>query len=171
MPAPSYCPDCGAALVDRTVEGRTRRACDECDTIHYRNPKPCAGVVVVDGGAALLVERSEPPSVGAWSLPAGYLEVDESPRAGAVRELEEETGLVVDASALSILGTRYVDRGPGDPVVVIAFAAAADETTGEVAAGSDAADARFRTPAGIDAADERLEPGYRDLVRQAIELF
>lgn len=117
----------------------------------------------------LLIERTVPPSVGAWSIPAGYLEIDESPRAGAVRELEEETGLVVDASALSLLDTKYVDRGPGDPVVVIAFVASIQDTTGDVVAGSDAAAAQFWSLRELGASDEAIEPGYRDLLQDAID--
>ena len=94
--SPNYCPDCGTALEGRRIEGRERRYCDRCERPVYRNPKPCSGVLVVDGqDRTLLVKRTEPPAAGSWSVPAGYLEADEPAPAAAIRELGEETGLIM----------------------------------------------------------------------------
>ena len=68
-----FCPRCGAELVRRWIEGRKRNFCKECNRPLYQNPKPCAGVLVVDGVEVLLIERTQPPAVGSWSVPAGYL--------------------------------------------------------------------------------------------------
>ena len=92
---------CGAELVRRLIEGRDRHFCERCDRPVYRNPKPCAGVLVVNGAKVLLIERTQPPAVGSWSVPAGYLEADEPPRVAAVRELEEETSVSVSRDSLS----------------------------------------------------------------------
>ena len=108
-PDPRFCPACGTGLTDRRVEGRDRRFCPACERPVYRNPKPCAGVLVVDGGRLLLVERTEPPAVGAWSVPAGYLEADEPPRAAAARELREETGF--DPDGVSLLAEFWTATG------------------------------------------------------------
>lgn len=57
--------------------------------------RPAAGVLVVSRatGRWLALQRSYAVSdSGAWSLPAGGLHANESPRHAAVRELREETG-------------------------------------------------------------------------------
>ena len=48
----------------------------------------------------LLVQRKYAPQAGYWSLPAGFMEWDETPQQAAVRETEEETGLLVDVQRL-----------------------------------------------------------------------
>lgn len=61
-------------------------------------PAPLAGVgaVVVDQDRVLLVRRGHEPLKGKWSIPGGLLELGESLTAGVVREVQEETGLVVE---------------------------------------------------------------------------
>lgn len=54
------------------------------------------GAVIVDHGRVLLVRRGKEPLKGHWTLPGGALELGESLLEGAVREVLEETGLVVE---------------------------------------------------------------------------
>jgi len=54
------------------------------------------GAVVVDEGRVLLVRRGRELLKGHWSLPGGMLELGEPLTAGVVREVREETGLVVE---------------------------------------------------------------------------
>jgi ADP-ribose pyrophosphatase YjhB (NUDIX family) len=54
------------------------------------------GAVIVDKGRVLLVRRGREPLKGQWSLPGGMLEVGEALTAGVVREVQEETGLMVE---------------------------------------------------------------------------
>ncbi len=166
---PRYCVTCGTELVRRRVEGRERAYCPACATLQYRNPRPCAGVLVVDGERALLVERTNPPGVGTWSVPAGFLEYDEPAPTAAVRELAEETGLSVPESTLSLLTTTHVTHPDGRTVLVIVYTVHAREATGTVAAGSDAADAAFWNLSELSGAGERVEPGYREVVASAVD--
>jgi 8-oxo-dGTP diphosphatase len=53
------------------------------------------GAVVIDGARVLLVRRGHEPLKGEWSLPGGALELGETLQQGVVREVREETGLVV----------------------------------------------------------------------------
>ena len=60
------------------------------------SPLVGVGAVVVDRGRVLLIRRGTEPLKGQWSLPGGMLELGESLVAGVVREVREETGLVVE---------------------------------------------------------------------------
>lgn len=74
---------------------------------------PLVGVggVVVEKGRVLLVRRGTEPMKGHWSLPGGLVEVGESLTAGVVRELKEETGLVVEPVELVELLDRIHKEG------------------------------------------------------------
>ncbi len=96
-----HCPACAARLVRAEVEGRERARCAACSFVWYENPAPVAGGIVLDGsGAVLLVRRAFEPHRGAWALPAGFQEHDETPREAAAREVHEESGLEVEVGDL-----------------------------------------------------------------------
>lgn len=67
-----------------------RLVCENCDFIHYENPKLIAGAVVTFGDKILLCKRAIQPQKGLWTLPAGFMELGESPMEGAAREAWEE---------------------------------------------------------------------------------
>lgn len=163
-----FCVTCGSALDTKRIEGRQRQYCPDCERPIYRNPKPCAGVLVVDSESVLLIQRTNPPAVGSWSVPAGFLEADEPPRQAAVRELHEETNLAVAPDSLSLAGTTFVEYTDGQFVLVVVYSVPCEQTTGEVNAGSDAGDARFWEYESLTPAAS-LEPGYRELCRQVID--
>ena len=54
------------------------------------------GAVIVENGRVLLVRRGQEPLKGKWTLPGGILELGEALLEGVVREVREETGLVVE---------------------------------------------------------------------------
>jgi 8-oxo-dGTP diphosphatase len=136
---PAFCPRCGTELGERRVEGRDRKWCGDCERPIFRNAAPCADVTVVDGDRVLLVERAVPPDPGAWTIPGGHLEFEEEPRVGAARELREEAGLSVEPAALALTEAAQLEPFGEKRVVSVAYAVDVAETTGNVAAGSDAA--------------------------------
>lgn len=69
------------------------------------------GAVVVDRERVLLVRRGTEPLKGRWSLPGGLLELGESLADGVVREVKEETGLVVEVVELVELLDRIHREG------------------------------------------------------------
>lgn len=73
-------------------EGDTheRAVCDDCGYVAYENPKVVVGSVVVHAGQVLLCRRAIEPRRGYWTLPAGYLELQETVEEGAQREAFEE---------------------------------------------------------------------------------
>jgi ADP-ribose pyrophosphatase YjhB (NUDIX family) len=111
---------CAQPLVERMAYGRRRPVCPGCGYIVFRDPKVAVGVVVEQEGAVLLTRRAHDPGRGKWGLPAGYMEWDERVEEAAIREVGEETGLVVRLERL--VGVySYPDRG----VVLIIYAASA----------------------------------------------
>jgi 8-oxo-dGTP diphosphatase len=72
---------------------------NEVDPRRYPS-RPVAGVggVLVDVAAqrVLLVQRGKPPLQGQWSLPGGGMEAGEYAMDALRREMQEETGLVVE---------------------------------------------------------------------------
>ena len=76
----------------RTPDGdnRPRLVCSDCGFIHYENPKVIVGSVCSHDGRILLCRRAIEPRRGFWTIPAGYLELNETAEAGAMREAAEE---------------------------------------------------------------------------------
>lgn len=144
-----FCARCGGPMTPRKLDDRVRAACDRCGFVAYRNPAPAAGVVLVEAGQVLLVQRKFDPRRGMWTLPAGFVEYDEHVEECAVRETSEETGLEVALDGL--FGVYMAMDDPRVRVVLLLYRAR--RTGGELRAGDDAADARFfpleRTPPDI----------------------
>jgi ADP-ribose pyrophosphatase YjhB (NUDIX family) len=71
-------------------DNRERMVCPDCGFINYENPKIVVGSVCLWQERILLCRRAINPRRGYWTLPAGYLELNESTSAGAIREAWEE---------------------------------------------------------------------------------
>jgi len=69
------------------------------------------GAVIVHEGRVLLVQRGREPLKGHWSLPGGMVELGESLQAGVIREVQEETGLLVEPVELIELLDRIHREG------------------------------------------------------------
>ena len=111
----------------------------------YPRPMLTVDVVVLAGAATgrrvLLIQRGNPPFLGSWALPGGFVEEGEQVLEAAPRELAEETGLRV--GELQLLGVYDTPgRDPrGWTVSVVYLASVSSETA--VAGADDAADARW----------------------------
>ncbi|MFK8015945.1 MAG: NUDIX hydrolase [Gammaproteobacteria bacterium] len=87
-----FCSDCGHA-VDMTVpsgDNRLRAVCPACGIVHYENPKMVLGCIPVWEDKILLCKRAIEPRYGFWTVPAGFMENDESLAQAAARETFEE---------------------------------------------------------------------------------
>ncbi|MCP3920608.1 MAG: NUDIX hydrolase [bacterium] len=111
-----FCSDCGAPVEERIPadDNRLRHVCAGCGVVHYVNPKAVVGCLVEHEDGLLLCRRAIEPKPGLWTVPAGYLEVDESAASGAVRETLEEACARVEVVApyahfdLPHIGQHYV---------------------------------------------------------------
>jgi ADP-ribose pyrophosphatase YjhB (NUDIX family) len=93
-----YCSQCGSIGAYRIPQGddRPRFICDNCQTIHYQNPKLVVGCIPVWKSRLLMCRRAIKPRYGKWTIPAGFLEIGETVEEGAMRETYEETGAKVE---------------------------------------------------------------------------
>jgi NAD+ diphosphatase len=88
-----FCPQCGSPLEKTLLAGRERLACSaECSFVFWDNPVPVVAGIVELGDAVILVRNKEWPEKYR-GIVAGFLEKDESPEGGILRELKEELGL------------------------------------------------------------------------------
>jgi ADP-ribose pyrophosphatase YjhB (NUDIX family) len=96
-----FCANCGSPVVRRTPPGDSlpRWVCDACGEIHYQNPKLVVGTVPEHEGRVLLCRRAIEPRYGYWTLPAGFMENDETTGQAALRETLEEAGAAVELGA------------------------------------------------------------------------
>lgn len=147
MHAAAFCPRCAAPLVDKVPEldSRTRRVCPKCAYVVYANPRIAAGTLPVRDGRVALIRRGIEPSRGLWSWPCGYVEIDETVEAGAVRETLEESNLSVRLGKLlgpySYPVEAVVGPTPTTGLVIVAWTT--ESVDGELAAGDDAVDAAW----------------------------
>ena len=97
-----FCNSCGAAVVHRIPDGDSflRAVCESCGHIQYQNPKIVVGCVPVHGDRILICKRAIEPRYGLWTLPAGFMENDESAPEGAAREALEEANARVEIEDL-----------------------------------------------------------------------
>ncbi len=91
-PAINYCSRCGASVSLKIPPGDTleRHVCASCGTIHYQNPKLVVGSLPEWQDKVLLCRRAIEPRRGMWTLPAGFMENNETLPQAAVRETVEE---------------------------------------------------------------------------------
>ena len=112
-----FCSECGhaVALVIPEGDNRPRHVCSQCGTIHYQNPKNVIGTIPVwehEGQLqVLLCRRAIEPRYGYWTLPAGFMENEETTSQAAVRETEEEAGANVELGNLfTLLNVAHVHQ-------------------------------------------------------------
>lgn len=88
-----------------------REVCDACGEIHYRNPKLVVGAIAEYQGRILLCRRAIEPRYGYWTLPAGFMENDETAAQGALRETLEEAGARIEIEApFSLISVPRVNQ-------------------------------------------------------------
>lgn len=105
FPAPvtqKFCTQCGHPLTRMCppLDNRLRDCCTHCGAVHYRNPLIVVGTVPVYQDKVLLCKRAIEPRYGKWTLPAGFMELQESTEQGAERETREEAGAKIKMGSL-----------------------------------------------------------------------
>lgn len=93
-------------------------------------------LVIFKGNKVLLIQRRNPPFQECWCLPGGHLELGETIKQAAERELKEETELRgVELHLVNVFSEP--GRDPRGPYVSVAFYGCVEEGT-QARAGDDA---------------------------------
>ena len=98
------------------------------------------GAFILDGPRVLVIQRGRPPGQGLWSVPGGRVEAGETLAQAVAREVREETGLTVEVGPFVCVIERF-----GDDFHFVILDYLARVVGGTLAAGTDAADARWVT--------------------------
>jgi ADP-ribose pyrophosphatase YjhB (NUDIX family) len=114
----------------RVPEGDThhRLVCDSCGFVAYENPKVVVGSVCRWDERILLCRRAIHPRLGFWTLPAGYLELNEATGDGALREAWEEARARIEIEG--VLGVYSIPRLSQVQVIYRARLLSADVSAG-----------------------------------------
>jgi 8-oxo-dGTP diphosphatase len=135
-------------------------------TYDYPRPAVTTDCVVFahegDGLSVLLIQRGGEPYKGAWAFPGGFLNMDETAEQGALRELQEETGLEL-SNVTQVGAFTKVDRDPRSRVITIAFYAITEKR--DVKGGDDAARAQWFPLDQLP----KLAFDHDDVLREAME--
>lgn len=95
-----YCPKCGS---DQFIENNIKsKRCLDCGFIYYFNPSSATVAVILNTNKEILIAtRKNDPAKGSLDLPGGFVDMYESAEEAVIREVKEESGLVV-------LSTQYL---------------------------------------------------------------
>ena len=127
-----FCPVCGDGLESKVLKGNepARLVCTECDFIFYLDPKLVACSLVEIDRKIVLLKRDIAPQKGKWVMPGGYVDRGERVEDAALRETEEECGIIIRIK--EVLGVySYVGRLG----VVVAYLA--EHVSGELIVGDE----------------------------------
>lgn len=94
-----FCSNCGAKVRWQVPDGdnRERAVCSACESIFYDGPRVLVTTMLYCGDKLLWTQRGIDPCKGLWAFPGGFVERDETLQQAAVRELYEETRIVLPA--------------------------------------------------------------------------
>ncbi len=105
----TFCSFCGTRF---PADAGWPRRCPACNNTTYRNPLPVVVVLVpVESSGLLLIRRAIEPQVGKLALPGGYVNYGETWQEAAVREVQEETGILVAAESIREFRVRSAPDG------------------------------------------------------------
>lgn len=112
----------------------------------YPRPAVTADIIILkktdDQQLVLLIERKHPPFEGMWALPGGFLEMDETLEEAALRELQEETG-IVGIELKQFHTFSKVNRDPRHRTITTVFIGFTHNENTSAEAGDDAAKAEW----------------------------
>lgn len=107
------------------------------------HPVVGVGAVLIHDGKVLLIQRAKDPLRGRWMIPGGTVEMGETLEQALVREVAEETGLMVSPRLLLGVFDRIERRNGSVDSHYVIVDYLCRYVSGALTAGSDALAARF----------------------------
>jgi 8-oxo-dGTP diphosphatase len=124
------------------------------------------GAFVRNGDAILLIRRGKPPRFDEWSIPGGAVELGETWREAAEREVREECGIEIAVGDV-LDAINIIERDPDGRIrydyAIVDFMASYQG--GDPKANSDAADVRWVTREQLD--QYPMNPQTREMLLRA----
>lgn len=135
-------------------------------TYDYPRPALTADVVLLTREAEpriLLIQRQSEPFAGCWALPGGYVDEDETAEQAAIRELHEETGVII-THVEQVYTATTPGRDPRGWTVSVCFLAEVAPEQTQAVAGDDAAAVAWFPLSGLPS----LAFDHAELVAKAV---
>jgi len=161
----SHCPNCGS---ETSIEkaGWVRR-CNKDDLELYPRTDPAIIVSITDESDRILLGSQGIWEENRWSVLAGFVEPGESLEAAVIREMEEESGLLVSEPEYI-----YSQGWPYPYSLMLGFSAKAKSTQQLKPDGEEIVRLRWFSREELEAeAKELLLPGKASISRAMIELW
>ena len=109
----NFCSHCSSTVIKLIPPGdnRERFVCDSCGVVHYQNPNNVVGAILTWQGKILLCKRAINPGLGLWTLPAGFMENNETIHQAAAREcIEEANAQPGHLSLFGVFSMPYISQ-------------------------------------------------------------
>ena len=135
----NFCHRCGGSLSKTIIEGKERPHCHSCSITIFSDPKVVAAVLIEMDDRLVMIRRANEPGQGLWSFPSGYVDRGETVETAAIREVKEETGLLV-----SLTGFLGVYSTKNSPVILLVYTGIVKG--GRLCSGHDAQEADLFDP-------------------------
>ncbi len=115
-------------------------------TYDYPRPMVTTDCIVLHGESenfkVLLIKRKNNPYKNLWALPGGFVDMNEDLEAAALRELQEETGIIpANIKQLFTVGTP--GRDPRGRTISVIYYTIFKSDMPTIIAGDDASEARW----------------------------
>ncbi|GJE55706.1 MULTISPECIES: NUDIX hydrolase [Methylobacterium] len=138
------------------------------DRLFPTRPYIGVSIAVVRDGLVLLAARANPPMQGVWTLPGGLVEAGEPLADAAIRELQEEVGVVAAVVGTSLTPTEIILRDEAGRLRhhFVIHPHAATWLSGEPKPGPEALDVRWVRL--DDIAELETTPGLAGTLAEAI---
>ena len=150
-----YCLECAQPLTQKT---ETHYSCPAGHDF-WNNPRTTVAAVLLKDSQILVSKRAREPFKDRYDLPGGFLEYGEDPFQAVIREVREETGIIVQLEDLRILtaytGPYWENESLCDIVVLVS------NWSGTPVANDDSAGLEWRDLSFLST--EEFCPPYRDL--------
>jgi ADP-ribose pyrophosphatase YjhB (NUDIX family) len=112
-----YCYHCGGNLIQNSQAGFSREVCSQCGFIHYQQYKVGVAAIIFNDNKLLLLKRNQEPWKDHWYIPAGYVEIEETPEEAVHREVKEEAGFLVEILKFHTM-LSYQDDPRGNGIIL-----------------------------------------------------